>query len=85
MPVAIRLKRFGAKNKPYFRVVAVDERNKRDGEVLEYLGTYDPQKSEDNFKLSMEKIDVWLGKGALISETVRSMYRKSKKAEGKNA
>lgn len=79
MAVAIRLKRFGAKNKPYFRVVAVDMKCKRDGRVLEYLGNYNPKQGKANFNISLEKIDAWLGKGANMSETVKSLYRRAGK------
>ena len=80
MAVAIRLKRVGTKSKPFYRVVAVDLRKKRDGKVLEYMGTYSPAKSEDNFSISVEKIDAWVKKGAVLSETVASFYRKVKKS-----
>ena len=80
MAVTIRLKRVGTKGKPFYKVVAVDLRKKRDGKVLEYIGTYSPAKSRDNFNISIEKIDDWLKKGAVMSETVASFYRKVKKS-----
>ena len=78
MAVVIRLKRMGTKGKPFFRVVAVDSRKKRDGKVLEYLGVYNPAKGKDNFDISVDKIDIWINKGATLSETVASFYRKAK-------
>ena len=82
MAVAIRLKRFGTKSKPYFRVVAVDSHKKRDGKVLEYMGTYCPMKKGENFSVLIDKIEAWVKKGAVLSETVASFYRKSKNKAG---
>lgn len=68
MPVKIRLMRIGAKKRPFYRVVAVDERNKRDGEYLELLGTYNPLTTPHEVILKQEQIDQWLKKGAVMSE-----------------
>ncbi len=81
MSVAIRLKREGTKDRPYYRVVVADSRSRRDGRYIESLGTYDPMKSGDaNFSLDLEKMNEWVGKGAKASETVRSLARKARKA-----
>ncbi len=79
MSLAIRLKRMGGKSKPFFRVVVVDSRKKRDGRVLEYLGTYRPVESGYNFDVKVDKIEAWISKGAAMSNTVASFYRKAKK------
>ncbi len=79
MALVIRLKRIGTKGKPFFRIVALDSRKKRDGKVLEYMGTYDPAKSGDNFNIAIDKVEAWMKKGAKLSETVESFYRKTKK------
>ena len=78
MPLTIRLKRIGGKGKPFFRIVVVDSRKKRDGRVLEYLGTYKPVEGENNFNIMVDKIEAWVNKGATMSETVSSFYKKSK-------
>ncbi|MDD5482892.1 MAG: 30S ribosomal protein S16 [Kiritimatiellae bacterium] len=79
MAVIIRCRRTGANNDPCFRIVATDERAPRDGKYLEMLGWYDPKKSTNNFQLKLEKIDVWLGKGALLSATVRTLVNKARR------
>ncbi|MCG8591813.1 MAG: 30S ribosomal protein S16 [Proteobacteria bacterium] len=71
--VKIRLLRAGAKKRPFYKVVAMDERKKRDGRALEFLGTYDPNKPA--VTLRREAIDAWVAKGAQLSTTVRSLLR----------
>lgn len=68
MPVKIRLMRIGAKKRPFYRVVAVDERKKRTGGYLELLGTYNPLTEPKEVKLDQVKIDAWVKKGAQMSE-----------------
>jgi small subunit ribosomal protein S16 len=81
MSVAIRLKREGTKDRPYYRVVVADSRSRRDGRYIESLGTYDPMKSgDDNYVLDLEKMTDWVSKGAKASETVKSLARKARKA-----
>ncbi len=80
MAVAIRLRQIGAHNNPVFRVVAVDQRKKRDGGFLDLLGTYDPQKEKDGFRIDLEKVSSWIAKGAQPSDTVRSLIKKAQKA-----
>lgn len=77
MPVRIRLKRIGAKNKPAFRIVVADGRSPRDGKCLEELGTYLPQKKDNNFTLDVERAKYWLSKGAQPSYTVASFINKA--------
>lgn len=77
--VKIRLQRAGAKNHPFYRVVAIDERRQRDGRALEFLGTYDPFPTPPKIQLRTERIDAWKGKGAQISGAVASLVRRSKK------
>ena len=79
MPVRIRLKRIGAKNKPAFRIVVADNRSPRDGKCLEELGTYLPRKKTDNFTLDIERANYWLSKGAQPSDTVSSFIKKARK------
>lgn len=66
--VKIRLMRIGAKKRPFYRVVAVDERNKRTGGYLELLGTYNPLTKPHEIKLKQDRIDHWVKQGAQMSE-----------------
>lgn len=68
MAVKIRLMRIGAKKRPFYRVVAVDERKKRTGGYLELLGTYNPLTEPKEINLKQDRIDDWLKKGAQASE-----------------
>lgn len=79
--VALRLTRQGTKDKPYYKVVAIDSRKRRDGRYIEQLGVYNPMIKENNYELDLEKIDAWLAKGAKPSETVASLIKKSKAAK----
>ena len=81
MAVAIRLRREGSKNRPFYRIVVADSRKRRDGRFIEMIGTYDPlKKSDDNAVIDLAKVDAWLGKGAQASETVASIIRKTRMA-----
>ena len=79
MAVSIRLRREGAKNRPYYRVVVADKRSPRDGKFLELVGTYDPKKQGHNSTLKLDRIEYWLARGAQPSDTVRSLIKKNKK------
>lgn len=78
MAVKIRLSRIGTTNRPFYRLVAVDARKKRDGAQLANIGTYDPvtglvvQFHEDLYK-------EWLSKGALATDSAKKVYRLYKK------
>jgi small subunit ribosomal protein S16 len=80
MAVKIRLKRTGATNSACYRVVAADTRFPRDGRKIETLGWYDPAKTGENFELKMDRIEYWTSEGAQVSDTVRSLLRRAKKA-----
>jgi small subunit ribosomal protein S16 len=80
MSVKIRLARFGAKKKPFYRVVAADLRFPRDGRFLEVLGTYDPRNKESGLNLKDEKIQQWISKGAQLTDTVRKLMKRSARA-----
>jgi len=77
LAVVIRLSRRGAKKRPFYRVVATDSRSPRDGKFLEVLGTYDPLKADDQFKIDAEKAESWIKKGAVPSRTVTSLLKKA--------
>ncbi len=76
MAVKLRLKRMGSKSKPFYRIVAADSRSPRDGRFLEVIGTYNPIKGNDIVTVDEERAMYWLGKGALPTDTVRSILSK---------
>jgi small subunit ribosomal protein S16 len=79
MAVSIRLRREGAKNRPYYKVVVADSRSPRDGKFIEVIGTYDPKKPGHNSSLNVERAEFWISKGAQPSDTVRSLIKKNKR------
>jgi small subunit ribosomal protein S16 len=85
MSVSLRLNRKGTKDRPYYKIVAVDSRKRRDGRFIEQLGTYDPLLEGTNFTIDLAIADKWLAVGAKPSETVNSMIRKARTAASKEA
>jgi ribosomal protein S16 len=83
MAVRLRLQRRGKPKRPYYRVVAIDQRAKRDGEPIEILGQYDPIAEENKFNVKMDRINYWLSTGAKASETVAVLIKKSQPADSK--
>jgi small subunit ribosomal protein S16 len=83
MPVSIRLRREGAKNRPYYKVVVADSRSPRDGKFIEIIGTYDPKKPGDNSTIKLDRAEYWVSKGAQPSDTVRSLIKQNKKQAAK--
>ena len=84
MAVVIRMKRTGRRNRPCYRISVADKSDPRDGRTLETLGVYDPAspKPDLRLKVNVERARHWLSKGALPSETVRSILRKEGAYEG---
>jgi small subunit ribosomal protein S16 len=80
MPVVLRMKRTGRKNRPSYRISATNSRNARDGRTLETLGHYDPASPIEALRLRLdpERIRHWLDQGAQPSETVASILRQQK-------
>jgi len=74
--VKLRLKRMGRRNLPFYRIVAVDARKKRDGAYLEAMGHYDPQNDKDGLKIDSNIVLKWLNYGAKATDTVKSLFRK---------
>lgn len=74
--VALRLSRQGSKDRPYYKIVAVDSRKRRDGRYIEQLGTYNPMQDGENYTLDLEKAEKWIGNGAKPSTTVASIIKK---------
>ena len=76
MAVRIRLARYGAKKRPFYRIVVADGRYPRDGRFLENVGTYNPMTEPNEVTLKKERIEYWLGQGAIPSDTVNSLLKK---------
>ena len=74
MAVKLRLKRMGAKKRPFYRIVAADSRSPRDGKFIELVGTYNPIKGQEVVTVDEEKALKWLNNGAEPTETVRSIF-----------
>ena len=81
MSVAIRLRREGSLNNPYYKVVVADQRSPRDGKFIEIIGNYDPKKEGDNANIDLSRADYWIDNGAQPSDTVRSIIKKARKKE----
>ncbi len=79
--VAIRLTRQGSKNRPYYKVVVVDSRSRRDGAFIDQVGTYNPMAEGVNYTIDLAKVDKWISNGAQPSETVASMIKKARAAQ----
>jgi small subunit ribosomal protein S16 len=77
MAVKIRLKRIGAKKKPFYRVVVADSRYPRDGRFIEEIGTYNPLVNPAQFKVDAEVVQKWIKNGAQPTDTVKSLLKKS--------
>ena len=76
MSVRIRLQRIGRPKRPYYRVVAIDQRSKRNGKPLEILGQYDPVLKENKLTINLERVNYWTKVGAKPSDTVASLMKK---------
>ena len=77
MATRIRLRRTGRKGQGYFRIVVADQDKARDGRIVAMLGHYDPRANPAVIQVDAEKARSWLGKGALPTDTVRSLLRKA--------
>ena len=71
--LAIRMRRQGAKKRPYYRVVVIDSQDPRDGRALEVLGHYNPTTIPELFELDRERLEYWVARGARPSDTVRTL------------
>jgi small subunit ribosomal protein S16 len=72
--VTIRLSRYGRKKAPFYRVIVVDSRKKRDGAFLEVLGFWNPEKGDK--KIDKVNLEAWIKKGAQVSDTVKKLFIK---------
>src|ERR1700681_3564071 len=81
MAVSIRLRREGALNRPYYKVVVADSRSPREGKFIEIIGTYDPKKPDHNSTLKLDRAEYWIARGAQPPDPVRSLIKKNKYPE----
>jgi len=82
--VKVRLYRTGARGKPSYRIVVMDQRKKRQGRVLELLGTYDPR-GTGGIQYSETALAKWVERGAQISDTVATLVKRHKRSAGSTA
>lgn len=75
MGLVIRLRRHGARKKPFFRIVVADSRSPREGRVVDHIGTYDPATDPPKVSLKTAVADKWIKAGALPSDTVRKLMK----------
>ena len=78
MSVKIRLRRMGKKKQPHYRIVVADSRSPRDGRFVENLGYYNPVTHPARLRVDLERVDYWLGEGAIPSRTVESLVGKAR-------
>ncbi|MDI6728555.1 MAG: 30S ribosomal protein S16 [Thermodesulfovibrionales bacterium] len=75
--VKIRLTRMGAHKKPFYRIIVVDSRTRRDGPFIEIIGTYDPKKEPSEIKVDSERAKYWIERGAQPTDTVKKLLQKA--------
>ena len=74
--LVIRLRRTGSKKRPFFRVVVTDSRAARDSSFVEVLGHYNPRTKPAKVEIARDRVDFWVGKGAQLSDTVRTLLKR---------
>jgi small subunit ribosomal protein S16 len=77
----IRLRRGGAKHNPIYRVVVSDSRKRPSADYLDQVGHYDPHSDPPEIRIDLAKVEEWTGKGAGVSETVRSLIERAKQQQ----
>ena len=77
--LTLRLNRQGTKDRPFYKIVAVDSRKRRDGRYIEQIGSYNPMEEGLNYNIDVDKADAWISKGAQPSDTVRDLIKKARK------
>ncbi len=80
MALRIRLARFGAKKRPYYRIVVANSESPRDGSFLEIIGTYDPRQDPVAVTVKEDLLAQWVSKGATPTATVASLLKKRPQA-----
>jgi small subunit ribosomal protein S16 len=77
MSATLRLKKFGTKKRPYYRIVVVDSRKPRDGKTIDEVGYYHPIEAEDKqISFDTDKVKAWMDKGVTVSDTVRGILNR---------
>ena len=74
--LVIRMRKMGSKKRPFFRVAVIDQRAARDGSFVEIVGHYNPRTKPAKVTIDRERIDYWVGKGAQLSDTVRTLLKR---------
>ena len=77
MAVKIRLRRMGAKKRPFYRIVVADSRYPRDGRFIEEIGFYNPMVEPSEVKVDVEKAKKWIANGAQPTDTVKALFKKN--------
>ncbi len=85
MAVHIRLKRFGSKNRPQWRIVVSDAKMPRDGRFIEEIGSYNPLPIIEKVEVKKERLDYWLKQGAQLSGSLRTLLKRSEKRNKKSS
>ena len=75
--VKIRLQRQGKKKTPFYHIVVADSRSKRDGKIIEQLGTFDPMTEPSTIIVDKERVEEWIKNGARPTDTVKQLISKS--------
>ena len=83
--VVIRLARWGAKKRPFYRMVVADSRKARDGRFIEQVGTYNTQTAQGEASLRLERIEHWVQQGAQLSDTANRLVRRERRLKATQA
>lgn len=75
--ISMRLMRFGAKKRPFYRIVVIDSRRPRESKAIDYLGYYDPLKDPAEIKIDVARAKAWLARGVQASKTVLSLLERA--------
>ena len=78
MSVKIRLRRMGKKKQPHYRIVVADSRSPRDGRFVENLGYYNPIPDPARLVVDLDRVDYWIGQGAILTRTVGNLVSKAR-------
>ncbi|MEN9635705.1 MAG: hypothetical protein RL077_4109 [Verrucomicrobiota bacterium] len=85
MALKIRLTKVGSVHQPLYRVVVAEARSRRDGAAVETIGTYRPGDKGSPINLKMDRVEYWLSKGALPTNTMHSMIKKARRSAAAKA
>ena len=77
MAVRIRMKRLGRRKRPFYRLVAIDSKTRREGTEVERLGWYDPLNKDNHFSINEDRVKHWLGVGAKASYAAKGLFKKA--------